>query len=287
MALMKIKKAISRKSGPVTLTNDVTESQYEKQLEDQRRQEAIRRNPRLAGKLGLSQAATVLGLEPFEFADIRANQYDLFTAKQDYSIKSKHCSFVVDTRPSWAHKPFDDYKFFRVATFAMVWIALKGRSKGVVTVSIRDLSYSKKELQTEIQFKMPVKENFAILGALPDFMAIEDRKNLVVSIDISDDSLKDCVLSRSIWFWGIEQTDLPISMKPQDAIMFNYEPLTPTGLNNLVKFKDFCTNVATRAVDKAFKNKAYPEIETEAQFGIQVQPERVSFERKGISGVSI
>ncbi|QFU20031.1 pC4 [European wheat striate mosaic virus] len=278
MALSRLN-IFGRSSGPVPLTSKISDEERKKMDEKNKKKALMAAHPRRAGKYSVNDAATVLGIEPFEFADLKANVYDMFTGKQDYSIQSKHCEFMVGTKPSWAHKPLTEFKFFRVATFAIIWIALKSRSKGTVTITIKDTSYTTDELQTEVKIKYPLSKNFAVLGSLPDFMAVEDRDKLIVSVEVNDETLKNCVFSRSIWFWGVEQTDLPIAMKPQDVIMFEYEPLDNKGLNNLNAFKDFTTKVATNAVTKAFKQRQLPELEDDFKYGVQVQPERVRLER--------
>ncbi|AAB22542.2 NS4 [Tenuivirus zeae] len=272
MALMKL---FSRSNGKV-LVDDLSEEGQKRLDLANNKKKLLSARPLTKGRMSIDQAATVLGLEPFSFADIKVNKYDMFTAKQDYSIKANRvATFCIAVDPFWFHKPLTYYPFFRIATFAMVWIGVKGRAAGTTTLKIIDKSYVDPQDQVEVEVTYPICKNFAVLGSLPNFLALEDKTNLRVSVSIQGATVQNCVISRALWFWGIERTDLPVSMKTTDTVMFEFEPLEDFNVNHLSSFSKFTTNVVQKAVGGAFVTKSFPELDSQKEFGVVKQPKKI------------
>ncbi|WBU98207.1 NSvc4 protein [wheat yellows virus] len=272
---MALARLLSKSKGK-TLYDDLSE-ETQKRVDDKKKKSlALSKRPLNQGRVTIDQAATMLGLEPFSFSDIKVNKYDMFIAKQDYSVKAQRkATFNILVDPYWFHEPFTHYPFFRVATFAMVWIGMKGRAKGVTTLKIIDKSYVAAEDQVEVEVRYPISKNFAVLGSLSNFLALEDKSNLQVSVTVDDSSIQNCVISRTLWFWGIERTDLPVSMKTTDTVMFEFEPLEDKNVNHLSSFSNFTTNVVQKAVGGAFKTKSFPELDSKRDFGVVKQPKKI------------
>ncbi|QWQ49844.1 putative cell-to-cell movement protein [Festuca stripe-associated virus] len=263
------------------LTDDLTEKAAEKYEKSNKKKLAMKSRPLTQGRLTIDAAATVLGLEPFSFADVRANSYDMFVAKQDYSISAnRKAHFIIDSSPLMFRKPLQNFPFFRVATFAVVWIGIKGRATGNVTFKIIDKSYRDPAKQVEVEVCYPMSKNFAVLGSLPNFISYEDSHKMQVEILVKDDSVENCVIARSLWFWGIERTDFPVPMEAQKTVMFEFEPLPDRTINHLSKFKNFTTDVVQRAVTSAFTTKQISEIDPGVEFGVTKQPGLVPLIKK-------
>ncbi|AAB58303.1 unknown [Tenuivirus urochloae] len=255
------------------LTDDLSEKAEEKYERKNKRKLAIKNRPLTKGRMTIDAAATVLGLEPFSFADVRANSYDMFVAKQDYSVcANRRTHFTIDSSPLFFRKPLQTFPFFRIATFAIIWLGIKGRANGTVTFRIIDRSYKDPIKQVEVEVCYPMAKTFAVLGSLPNFMSYEDKEKMPVEIVVKDDSVENCVISRSLWFWGIERTDFPVPMEAQRTVMFEFEPLPDRTINHLSKFKNFTTDVVQRAVTTAFTTKQALEDEPGIEFGVMKQP---------------
>ncbi|QZU27244.1 pc4 [Wheat white spike virus] len=255
------------------LTDDLSEKAAEKQERSQDKGTALKTRPLNKGRLTIETAATVLGLEPFSFADVRANSYDMFVAKQDYSVcANRRTHFVIDSSPLFYRKPLQNFPFFRIATFAVIWLGLKGKADGTITFRFQDKSYTDPDKQVEVEVCYPMSKNFAVLGSLPNFISYEDAAKLKVEILVKDESVANCVIARSLWFWGIERTDLPVKMEPQKTVMFEFEPLPDRTVNHLSKFKNFTTDVVQQAVTSAFTTKQISEVDPAVEFGVKKQP---------------
>nr|P34961.1 RecName: Full=Movement protein; AltName: Full=Non-structural protein 4; Short=NS4; AltName: Full=Protein pc4 [Rice stripe virus (isolate M)]ACG58356.1 NSvc4 protein [Tenuivirus oryzaclavatae]AFM93787.1 MP [Tenuivirus oryzaclavatae]AFM93794.1 MP [Tenuivirus oryzaclavatae]AFM93808.1 MP [Tenuivirus oryzaclavatae]QRV07284.1 movement protein [Tenuivirus oryzaclavatae] len=270
------------------LYDDLSEESQKRVDNKNRKSLALSKRPLNQGRVTIDQAATMLGLEPFSFSDVKVNKYDMFIAKQDYSVKAhRRATFNILVDPYWFHQPLTHYPFFRVATFAMVWIGIKGRASGITTLRIIDKSYVNSSDQVEVEVRYPISKNFAVLGSLANFLALEDKHNLQVSVSVDDSSVQNCVISRTLWFWGIERTDLPVSMKTNDTVMFEFEPLEDKAINHLSSFSNFTTNVVQKAVGGAFTSKSFPELDTEKEFGVVKQPKKIPITKKSKSEVSV
>ncbi|AAA16484.1 movement protein NS4 [Tenuivirus oryzalbae] len=257
----------------VILTDDLSERAAEKFEKKNKRKLALKNRPLTKGRMTIDAAATVLGLEPFSFADVRANSYDMFVAKQDYSVcANRRTHFTIDSSPLFFRKPLQTFPFFRIATFAVIWLGIKGRANGTVTFRIIDRSYTDPERQVEVEICYPMAKTFAVLGSLPNFMSYEDADKMQVEIVIKDDSVQNCIISRSLWFWGIERTDFPVPMESQKTVMFEFEPLPDRTVNHLSKFKNFTTDVVQRAVTTAFTTREALEDKPGIEFGVVKQP---------------
>ncbi|AAB69770.1 pc4 [Tenuivirus oryzalbae] len=257
----------------VILTDDLSERAAGKFEKKNKRKLALKNRPLTKGRMTIDAAATVLGLEPFSFADVRANSYDMFVAKQDYSVcANRRTHFTIDSSPLFFRKPLQTFPFFRIATFAVIWLGIKGRANGTVTFRIIDRSYTDPERQVEVEICYPMAKTFAVLGSLPNFMSYEDADKMQVEIVIKDDSVQNCIISRSLWFWGIERTDFPVPMESQKTVMFEFEPLPDRTVNHLSKFKNFTTDVVQRAVTTAFTTREALEDKPGIEFGVVKQP---------------
>lgn len=209
-------------------------------------------DPDLTKTKDIHDVMNLLSLDPISISGLEKNKFNFYTTKTDISLSDQNLVISVpfDKAISEMVKSRNPRPFVTVNKFCMLWFGLRGCDDGAVDLAIIDESVKDVSKSVEMAWRGRAGGQWGCIGGMNHYIAREDCHHLKLYLRVTGSDIQDAVISRVLFLWGIEETDIPIQTRAQEHYLTNFTPAEPKSYANLKSFKQLAKLLVGETIDK-------------------------------------
>lgn len=211
--------------------------------------------PRTIGESNeLDDVIQILQSDPVSISGLSKNNYGFYVTKQDVSIAQKRLIISIDLNKTFINMMRTrnvQQDYITLNRFAMIWLGLRPQDDGKVEVMIVDESIMEASKSIIQSWEGRAGDMWGCIGGMNNYIAREDCDKLKVYIKVNGSNVANAIISRAIFMWGVEETNIPVQTKKQSPYLVNFEPVQPRPYKDLRTFKDLAKALLTDAHERS------------------------------------